>query len=283
MFNAYETSVHKTIMNNTDCTVLVCSCDKYADLLGPFLTLFRKYWPDCPFELALVTESEPSLRGNERFDRVIACGPDGNWCSRLVKALGEIATPYVLMLCDDYYLMKTVDTGLMLKRLEEMKRLGAANLRMIPNPKPTAKNTKGRKGDLFEYRKNTAYCIATQAGFWERGFLKRLAEPVASIWEFERYGSFAVADDPRPLLVTPTREFPFVDAVHKGCWERYGIDLLDANGIAYDLSVRGLPTFKTRLVEGLKALIFALFPHTLIVRVQNLLNVGMKEKQQTPK
>ena len=43
------------------CTVLVASCDKYADLLGPFSALWRKFWPDCPFEVVLVTESEPDL------------------------------------------------------------------------------------------------------------------------------------------------------------------------------------------------------------------------------
>lgn len=43
-----------------DCTVLVASCDKYADLLHPFSILWKKYWPDCPFETVLVTESQPA-------------------------------------------------------------------------------------------------------------------------------------------------------------------------------------------------------------------------------
>lgn len=265
-------------MKNTDCTLLVCSCDKYADLLDPFLSLFRKYWPDCPFELVLVTETEPVLAGGAAFDRVIACGPGMNWASRLVRALDQVETPYVLMLCDDYFLHRPVDTEGLLHRLGQAKAFGAANLRLIPNPKPGAANTVGKRDGLFEYRKNTAYCIATQAGFWERGFLKRLAEPVASIWEFERTGSFAVADDPRPLLVTPTQEFPFLDAVHKGYWEKFGVACLRENGISYDFSKRGLPPFKVRFIEGLKGLIFAIFPWTFIVRIQNLLHVGAKEK-----
>lgn len=264
--------------SSPDCTVIVCSCDKYADLLGPFLTLFRKYWSDCPFELVLITESDPALQGFERFDRMICCGTDMNWASRLVKALNQINTPYVLMLCDDYYLEKEVDTTLILKRLAEMKRFNAANLRMIPNPKPTAANTVGRKGDLYEYRKNTAYCIATQAGFWDRNFLKRLAEPVASIWEFERYGSFAVTKDPHPLLVTATREFPFLDVVHKGHWEKYGVGCLRANDITYDFSRRGLPPVSIQIKEALKALVFTLIPNTWIVRIQNRLSLGAKEK-----
>ena len=61
---------------NIDCTVVVGSCDKYADLLGPFIALFRKFWPDCPFEVVLVTEHDPHIEG---FDRTIACGGGMNW------------------------------------------------------------------------------------------------------------------------------------------------------------------------------------------------------------
>lgn len=262
-----------------DCTVLVCSCDKYADLLDPFLALFRKYWPNCPFELTLVTESEPTLVGPYAFDRTIACGPGLNWASRLVLALAQVKTPYVLLLCDDYYLSEPVDTPRLLRRLNQMKTLGASNLRMIPNPKPTAANATPHEGGLFEYKKNSAYCIATQAGFWAKDFLLRLAKPVASIWEFERYGSYAVADDPRPLLVTPTKEFPFLDAVHKGHWESFGKACVEANAIPYDFTKRGLPPLTIRIKEGLKAVVFAIVPNGWIVRIQNRFALGAKEKR----
>ena len=264
-------------MTNTDCTILVCSCDKYADLLAPFATLWRKYWPDCPFETVLVTETRPDQA--LCFNRVVACGKGGNWCDRLVQALETIHTPYVMMLCDDYYLSSTVDTSGILLRLGQAKSFDAANLRLIPNPVPCARNSSPAVGGLFEYRKNTAYCIATQAGIWNREFLLGLARGKSSIWEFERYGSFEVGDETRPLLVTPTKEFPFIDAVHKGHWEKFGVKCLADNGIDYDFSKRGLPPFKARLVEGVKALVFALVPSTLIVRIQNAVGLGAKERK----
>lgn len=70
---------------NSDCTVLVASCDKYADLLRPFSALWEKFWQDCPFETVLVTETAPATR--LQFDRVITCGAGLNWSSRLVQAL----------------------------------------------------------------------------------------------------------------------------------------------------------------------------------------------------
>lgn len=256
-----------------DCVVLVASCDKYKDLLPPFMTLWHKFWPDCPFETVLVTETDPGIAG---FSRTIACGPGMTWASRLVKGLSEVSTPYAIMLCDDYYLASSVDTSLVLKRLEQAKRLNAANLRLIPNPPLRSNNSKPFGEGLFEYLKDTAYCIATQAGIWNCEFLRNLARNKSSIWEFERFGSFEVGSEKRPLLVTSTKEFPFVDAVHKGCWERFGLAVCRENGIEIDLAKRGLPTFRTRLVEWLKGVVFALFPWNLIVRVQNFL--GATEK-----
>ena len=261
---------------NPLCTVVVGSCDKYADLLDPFIKLFRKFWSDCPFEVVLVTESKPHVEG---FDRIIACGNGMNWASRMEKALESISSSTVLMLCDDYYLSSTVDTQKFLLRLEQMISLKAVNMRLIPNPALTGSNSRPVADvDLFEYRKNTAYCIATQAGIWDRNFLKGLLHGKSSIWEFERQGSFMVADEKRPLLVTPTKEFPFLDAVHKGYWEKFGVKCLAENGIEFDFSKRSLPPLSVWLVERLKAFVFAVVPNTLIVRIQNFFDLGAKEK-----
>lgn len=265
------------VEKNPDCSVVVCSCDRYADLLGPFAALFRKFWPDCPFETVLVTETAPEHL--QCFDWIIACGPGLNWASRLERALSDIVTPYVLLLCDDYLVSAPIDTANLLERLCQAKALNAVNLRLIPNPKPKPGNAHQTGSGLLEYHKDTAYCIATQAGLWNREFLRELARGKSSIWEFERYGSFELGGEPRPLLVTPTQEFPFVDAVHKGYWEKAGVALCKVNGVAIDFARRGLPPFRVRSVEALKDLVFAIFPWTLIVRVQNAFGLGAKERR----
>lgn len=260
-------------MTNPDCTVLVCSCDKYADVVGPFAALYRKYWPDCPFETALVTETD---LGQSGFDRTIACGEGLNWCEMLVMALGSVTTPYVIMLMNDYYLTEPVDTSMVLSRLDQIKQFDAASLRL--NPLPPGR-IQWRDTDLLEMPKNVAYCVTCQVSIWNRDFLLGLAKRNKSAWEFERYGSFQVGDEPRPLLVTPIKEFPFIDAVHKGFWEKFGVKCLADNNIDYDFSRRGLPPFKVRVIEGLKAFIFAVVPNNWIVRVQNAFGLGAKERK----
>ena len=261
-------------MSEASCTVLVCSCDKYADLLSPFMELWRKFWPDCPFRTVLVTESDPNVGG---FDEVIACGGGLSWCSRLERALDRIATPYVLMLCDDYFLSSPVDTELITERLSQIRRFGASNLRLIPNPVPGPANSVSFECGLRRYKTPYAYSVATQAGIWERGFLRLLAQGRSSIWEFERYGSFDERINDHLLLVTPEKEFPFVDAVHKGHWERWGLSLCIDNAIDISGSKRSLPPFGVRLREWLKAAVFHAVPWNWIVRFQNAFGAGAKE------
>lgn len=256
-------------MKNKECSVLVTSCDSYRDVEGPFIALFRKYWPDCPFETILLTETQ----GSEGFDRVITTGKGKNWCQMLVEALDQIETPYVIMSMNDFMLASPVDTNLILKRLGQMKDADAVNLRLVPLPPG---RTPWRDTDLMEFPKNAAYCVSCQTGIWNKEYLRGLAMRNRSAWEFERYGSFMVGDETRPILVTRTREMPDVDTVHKGYWVQAGVNLLKANGIDYDFSKRPPQPFTVRIREGFKALIFAIFPWTLIVRIQNIFNIGMK-------
>ncbi len=260
-----------------DCTVLVASCDAYRDVEVPFVTLFRRYWPDCPFRTLLLTESgRPRNGGYEAFDGIIATGLGKCWCEMLVEALSRIATPYVLLLMNDYFLSAPVDTSRLLVRLEQAKAFDAANLRLNPNPPG---RRPWRDTDLLEFPKNAAYSVSCQTGIWNRDYLRWLGSRNRSAWEFERYGSFMLAGERRPLLVTRTREFPFVDAVHKGYWEDAGIRLCDENGVPLDFARRSRPPLSVRLRESLKSLVFAVFPNTVIVRLQNAFSIGAKERR----
>ena len=257
-------------MKNKDCTVLVCSCDKYNDVEKPFVALWRKFWPDCPFETVLLSET----LATEGFDRAILTGHGKTWCEMLGEALEQIDSPYVLMLMNDYLLSEPVNTERFLLRLNEAKRYDSASLRL--NPLPPGENIVDGS-DLLEMPKNTAYCVTCQASIWNREFLLGLAHRNKSAWEFERYGSFMVGNEPRPLLVTQTKEFPFVDAVHKGYWEKFGLEVCRVNNINLDNISRTLPPLKVRIIESAKALIFHLVPWNWIVKIQNRFDLGAKE------
>lgn len=35
--------------------ILIVSCDKYSDLWNPFFKSFFRFWPDCPFDIYLLS------------------------------------------------------------------------------------------------------------------------------------------------------------------------------------------------------------------------------------
>lgn len=250
---------------NSDCTILVASCDAYADVLAHFETFFAKFWPDCPFDVVLVTETARERLGI--FTRQVACGKGMAWSPMLATALDAISTPYVVLMMDDYFLSAKVDTANFLRRLGDARRLDAAFLRLLPSPA----RYWSYDDEFGIYKPNTAYCVSCQVSIWAKDFLRRIAGATTSAWEFERRGSFMCGDETRPFLVTRKREFVFIDAVHKGCWEKFAADFCAANGVTLDFRRRSLPPLKKRIVEALKVAIFWLFPSDWIVKAQNLL------------
>jgi len=258
-------------MFDASLTVLVASCDNYSDLWTPFSTLFRKYWQDCPYEIVLATESLVQPKPDTVFHRTIPCGKGTGWGDRLSMSLEQIQTPYTLLLCDDYFLCDTVDSAAINGFVQLAQKHRVGNLRLLQNPAFT--NVFSEAEQLGEYKKATAYCIATQAGIWDTHFLQNLARGYASIWQFERKGSFALEKLTQPLLGTRAFQFPFEDVVHKGKWERHGIRLCQRNGIDLSQSKRAVLSDWDYAREHFKGFILNLNP-TLIVRIQNLLKLG---------
>lgn len=258
---------------NADCVVLVTSCDAYRDIDGPFIRLWRRFWPDCPFEVVLLTETAyDGVCGDARFDRVIAVGKGKTWSQTVVEALGQLDCPYVILQMNDFIPDKPVNTARMLELLEIAKRENALSLRLIPKPfggEPYAKYP-----GLRVYPKNRAYSASCQTGYWNREYLRSVAKRTKSAWEFERYGSYMFdLADPRPLLMTETQEFPCLDTVKKGYWMPFGVKLLMDEKIDYDFSVRGPQPPLVRVKEWIKKIVFNLNPE-IVTRIQNVFNAG---------
>jgi len=47
-----------------DTCVLIASCDAYSDAWAPFFALMKKYWPDCPYPIYLISNyQDPGICG----------------------------------------------------------------------------------------------------------------------------------------------------------------------------------------------------------------------------
>lgn len=90
--------------------ILVLSCDKYEYCWEAFFTLLDKYYPNHP-ETYLVTETKKC-----KYCKTI--NVDNNiWTYRFKKALEEIKDNKVLVMLDDFFIRRPVDS----KRIENIE------------------------------------------------------------------------------------------------------------------------------------------------------------------
>jgi len=255
-------------------TVLVVSCDDYEDMLEPFAKAWQCYWADCPFEVVVVTETRPATMPSV-FARAVRTRAGTSWSERVRAALATIDTPYVLLLCNDYFLSGKIDTPRVLRRVRQAEKYKAVNVRLYEIPraqKPFA--TEGAEDALKEYVKRTPYCIAAYPGIWDRAFLMSMAGKTRTAWDFERRGSFLVSDEQGPILTVPGSEFPFLDGAHKGAWEPAAVELFRRIGVSVDFERRGFVAASTRARERIRAWVLRFLPRGLLIRIRNIIQRG---------
>lgn len=260
--------------DNQKLTILMTSCKAYWDVLQIHDILFKKYWTDCPFEIILVTDEvagETSL-----YSKVIDAGKEaqGNKnATRIVKALHNIDTPYVMLLQEDFYLCDKVHTNKIFNILHMMSKYHAANIRMIQSPITTV--VYSEEDALMEYPAGMAYRLSMQAGIWDRLYLLEMFSKYDNGAEFERKGSFESAQFDQPILATKYIAYPFINAIQKGAWQDSALQLLSQNELVPDFNKHPQMTEKQKMINAFKGWIISLNP-SFTVKLQNRLNKGKK-------
>ena len=98
-------------------TILVNTCDAYEDLWVPFFTLLKKYWDPDGIRILLNTESKDFSFNGLKIECVHSLG-EKRYGQRMLNALKQVKTKYVLLLLDDFFLRNPVDVD----RIAQMVR-----------------------------------------------------------------------------------------------------------------------------------------------------------------
>ena len=223
-----------------DCTVLVSSWDGYSDLWKPFFTLFWKYWPDCPFDVALTANTliydDPKVRTIQFAKRL-------DWSSGLIASLKQIDTKYVFIMLEDFFLREEINTELVVKSIDLFRRLNGHLLRAIPNPLPNQKIVDSHI--VGEVCLGSNYRVNLQAGIWLRETFLEMLVKGESAWEFEINGtkrsekySSGFYSVYKPLLTYGHH------VVEKGKWFRNEAEFFETQNIGCDFSARDVMTKK---------------------------------------
>jgi hypothetical protein len=214
-------------------SVLINSCDKYSDLWLPFFHIFFQQWPDCPYPVYL--GSNQKAYEDPRI-QTLCIGDDVTWATSTRRMLERLDRPYVLMLLDDFLLIRRVDSRAVerLVAIAEEEKLDCLRLRPFP---PPSRPVPGYPG-LGEIQRGEMYRISTQAAIWKVEALYSLLKPDFDIWRMESIGS--LLSDRMKLKIWSVYA-PVLDyrhGVEKGRWLEGGLRICREAGIPVDIETR---------------------------------------------
>ena len=214
--------------------ILVCSCDKDADLFLPFHHCMEKYWPNHP-EVIYSTETVY----NPYYKTICINYPVEKWTTRVKETVKEIEDDHILLMCDDIFIRKPADDNIL-----KLDNWFDANTASINLQVGNNKNYINVGNNLLKMHKNAEYKTSVMCSLWAKDKLLDVFEDNLSPWEFELKNNSKDYDYYR--LVEPVLEWG-LDDLHAGNWGlRYGkwtkevIEFLTNEGLNIDYSIRGI-------------------------------------------
>jgi len=119
--------------------------------------------------------------------KTIAVGKDRNWSLGVKDMLEQIDSPYIILMLEDFFLRKPVNTDDVVKCVKALKALRGHMLRLVPRPRPD-RSVAGYPF-LGTILATSPYRVSAQGTLWEKATLLSLIRDGESIWEFELKGS----------------------------------------------------------------------------------------------
>ena len=182
-----------------NCSLLVCSCDKYATAWYPYFELIKKYWPEHPQKIYLNTETKQYHCEGLEIQTINSSG-NCTWSQRLYHCLDQIDTKYVVFSLEDFFLLDYVNQSKMNRCMEWMEedssiavcRFYASNLDKL---KKVWKNSEFRIAES-----DILYRLDTQVALWNRETLMSFLDLSENPWQFEEKGSKRVAGSEKKFL-----------------------------------------------------------------------------------
>jgi hypothetical protein len=211
------------------CALVILSSDARQDLWTPCLALYRRYWPDCPYPIFLVSET---IEARIAPAQSLRAGAVVAWSDVTRLALEALTREYVLLMLDDFFLTAPVDTRAVEAKRLQLERTQGTCLRLGPWPGPST--SMAWAPEIGEHEPGRPFRASLQPAFWRRRALIELLVPGESPWDFERAGS--TRTDARSLEIYASRRavLPFSEVITRGRWYRHGLRLCHREGLPAD-------------------------------------------------
>ncbi len=222
-------------MSQNKVTIVVGSVDKYSQAWPAFKHGFKKYWPDCPWEVVAITNFKDFPVG-----RTIKIGEDKSWADSVRKGMEQIDSDVILWMMEDYWLTGPVNTEYMLKYAKLLLEDKIDHIRLLPpapgldvgapiTPDLECKHPYCAGSDLWVFQDDAEYRASLACSLWRKDvFLKFLKEGTTP-WEFEHNAGIMSRGNDRHLccinpkvISWPWRTNPYPNGkespIRKGQW-----------------------------------------------------------------
>lgn len=201
--------------SNSGFQIIVTTSDKSLWTTKTFAYLFNTYYSSLQ-NVHIVCESMPRFRLPPNFvlhpvhlDGITGW-PIEKWTDGLARYLNSIPEQHVLIMLDDYWLVRTVDT----------RGINTLYEYMIERPEVLRVDLTGdrlyardaRDVDCYGHydiisAQGTEYQMSLMPGLWNKKLLLEVLQPNWSPWEVELSGTSVVNERPE-LIVVGTRQWP---------------------------------------------------------------------------
>lgn len=223
--------------NRNSVCVVVSSCDAYQDAWSPFVALFDRYWPDCPWPVYFLTNDE--VIDHPRV-HTFAVGEDLGWASNLKTFLDRVRPDSIIYLQEDYFLQNRVDTRRLASVVDYARSSGVGFVRLAGSPDPDRAHP--NPFGLGELSRSLKFRVSLQAAWWDVQVLRTLLVDGETGWDMEVRGTLRALKLSEPFLAVDHTE-PLIDyfydtAILKGRWMPGALRLCRREGIPVDTSRR---------------------------------------------
>lgn len=234
-------------------TIVVGSCDAYADIAELYVKFLRKYWPDCKYPILVVLEQK---KINLPGVRVINSNEGEEWVSRIIRALNEVKSKYVLLTVEDLFLCRPVNDGWIREILNIMDK---ENLLYYEFPVKIHRKKRNEKkfknyNHIYSIAKNKPYGINMGTAIWEKNELIRiLNDGIETAWDIENYfleKSYANKDSHdcyEYYVCDDGSAIKLAHMIKKGRWIPEGKKEIAHSQVKIDYSKRGFVPLNSRI------------------------------------
>lgn len=181
--------------------ITVFCCDLYRDAAPAFHYLWNKEWPECPYELIYITNSQDI---NVKAQIVKIPGkPDIQFGWRLRKFLKHNYDDDLMLLMMVDYFPQSINVELIekAKALCERDTNHVAHVRLRPMPHPTLSFHEDNE-TFGKIDKRARYALSLQPGIWKAKALMKLCRDDEDPWRTEMRGSGRTKQIPALFLST---------------------------------------------------------------------------------